>query len=154
MEVQHDYKVALRWSDTAGTGSFSGYSRDHELMLPNKEAPLAASAPEWFRGDKTRYSAGELFLSAIASSHMIRFLEVASQGGLVVMEYTDDVDATARLGSRGDGMVARVTLRPRLTVRPGLQATKAAVLRLHERAQSMSIIRPSLNISVRSRRGR
>ncbi|WP_425953798.1 OsmC family protein [Xylanimonas sp. McL0601] len=148
MTVQHDYTVALAWSDAAGTGSFGGYTRDHELIVPYKDVPLAASAPQWFRGDRTRYNSGELLLAAIASSHMARFLEIASQVGLVVVKYADEVVGTARLGSRGDGMVTRVTLRPTLTVQPGVHANAHEVARMHDRAQSMSIIRRSLNIPV------
>ncbi|GAB2473595.1 OsmC family protein [Xylanimonas ulmi] len=148
MTVQHDYVVGLTWSDAAGTGSFGGYSRDHELIFPDKAATLPASAPEWFRGDKARYSAGELFVAAIASSHMVRFLEVASQVGLVVVRYDDEVVGTARLGSRGDGQIADLTLRPSLTVRPGPHAHAAEVTRMHRRAQSMSLVRPCLTIEV------
>ncbi|QAY62531.1 hypothetical protein ET495_03860 [Xylanimonas allomyrinae] len=105
-------------------------------------------------GDKARYSAGELFLAAVASSHMVRFLEIASQVGLVVVEYTDHVVATARLGSRGDGMLTDLTLHPSVTVRPGPHANAAEVLLLHERAQSMSLVRPCLTIGVGIMSGR
>lgn len=148
MTVQHDYAMTLTWSDETGTECFSGYRRDHEISGPAKVAPLAMSAPEWFRGDKTRYNAGELFLAAAASSHMLRFLEIASQVGLVVLAYDDDVVGSAYLGSRGDGRIAEVVLRPRVTVLAGPHATEAEVARMHERAQSMSLVNQSVAISI------
>ncbi|ACZ30573.1 OsmC family protein [Xylanimonas cellulosilytica DSM 15894] len=149
MTVQHDFEVTLNWSDATGTDSFSGFTRNHEVDGEHKLAAIAASAPEWLRGDKSRYSSGDLFLAAIASSHMLRFLEVASQVGLAVVAYDDDVVGNADLGSRGDGRIVDVTLRPRLTVQPGVHATEAEVARLHERAQSMSIISRSVSVEIR-----
>jgi organic hydroperoxide reductase OsmC/OhrA len=148
MTVQHDYAMTLTWSDDTGTDCFSGYSRDHEISGESKRAPVAMSAPEWFRGDRARYNAGELFIAAAASSHMLRFLEIASQVGLVVVRYDDDVVGSAELGSRGDGRIAGITLRPHITVLAGPHATDAEVARMHERAQSMSLVCQSLAISI------
>lgn len=148
MTVQHDYAMTLTWSDETGTDCFSGYSRDHEISGATKVAPLAMSAPEWFRGDKARYNAGELFIAAAASSHMLRFLEIASQVGLVVVKYDDDIVGSAHLGSRGDGRIASVTLRPHITVLAGPHATEAEVARMHERAQSMSLVCQSITLPI------
>ncbi|QAY70903.1 OsmC family protein [Xylanimonas protaetiae] len=154
MTVEHDYAVTLAWSDETGTDKFNGFTRDHEIRGEGKVAPLVASAPPWLRGDRTRYSAGDLFLAALASSHMMRFLEIASQVGLVVVAYDDEVHALAELGSRGDGHIAAVTLRPRITARPGVHANEAEVARLHERAQSMSILSSSVIVEVHVEPGR
>ncbi|MCL2595053.1 MAG: OsmC family protein [Promicromonosporaceae bacterium] len=148
MSVDHQYNVSVAWADANGTGSYASYSRDHQISGVDKTHALEMSAPEWFRGTKTLYNPGELFLASIAAAHMIRFLEVASQVGLVVLEYTDDARGSAHLGSRGDGVMGPPTLRPRITVQDGPHANDDDIARLHERAQSMSVVRRSLSIDV------
>jgi organic hydroperoxide reductase OsmC/OhrA len=106
------------------------------------------SAPPWFRGDKSRYSPGELLLAALSSNHMTSFLEIASEMGLVVVSYVDDADACARLGARGDGYMAEVTLRPVVTVLPGPHATETSVAWIHERAAEMSVVCKSVALAV------
>lgn len=146
--VEHHYAASLSWSDPSGTDSFSTFSRDHEVLVEGKERPLEMSAPVWSRGSGAAYCPGELLLTALVSGHMIRFLEVASEVGLVVVEYHDDVEGSVQQGSRGDGRMGYVTLQPRVTVRPGPFATEAQVARLHQRAQSMSVVRSSVAVEV------
>jgi organic hydroperoxide reductase OsmC/OhrA len=146
--VSHGISLTLAWADPTGTDSFSNFSRDHVVSVTGKDEPLSMSVPQWNRGDPTRYDPGELFLAALASSHMARFLEIASQVGLVVVAYDDDVAACARLGSRGDGQFADVVLRPSVVVRAGPHANVAEVARIHKRAQSMSIVCKSVSVAV------
>ena len=149
MTVHHDYAVTLTWSDETGTDGFSAFTRDHEIRGADKDTALAASAPQWLRGDRARWNSGDMFLAALASSHMLRFLEIASQVGLVVVAYEDDVHGLAQLGSRGDGHIADIVLRPRITVRPGVHANEAEIARIHERAESMSVVSSSVAVSIR-----
>ncbi len=148
MDVHHDYAATVSWTDPAGTRSFSSYSRDHEVVTPGKAQTLEMSAPAWYRGTASRHAPGDLFLAAVASGHMVRFLEVASEMGLVVTEYHDDAQSSCAMGSRGDGKMAAVTLRPSITVRPGPHAHPSAVALMHERAQSMSVVRRSVLVDV------
>ncbi|MCL1899776.1 MAG: OsmC family peroxiredoxin [Promicromonosporaceae bacterium] len=148
MGVHHEYDIALDWTDPNGTRSYSSYTRDHQVRAAGKAHAIEASSPERFRGSPTRYSPGELLTAAISSGHMMRFLEVSSQVGLVVLEYRDHAHGLAELGSRGDGAVNCCVLRPRLVVRQGPFANDVEVARLHERAQSMSVIATSVSLEV------
>lgn len=148
MAALHDYKVSLRWADDSGTSSYNDYTRDDELSLPHKDAPLPGSASALFRGDKSRYSSIDLCVAAVTQSHLMRFLEVASQVGLVVVAYEDEAHAIVELGSRGDGVITGVTLRPHLKVLDGEHANEAAITRLHERAQSMSVVARSMAVPI------
>lgn len=149
MTVHHNYELALRWSDPTGTTCFNGFSRRYEISGPGKATPLPGSAKPRFRGDPARYSPGELMVASIASSHMLRFLEVASQVGLLVLDYHDDIGGTAELSCRGDGVIVEVVLRPTVTVAAGPFATEAEVALLHQRAQSMSLVGKSVNMPIK-----
>ena len=146
--VQHSYAAILDWSDPTGTDNFSNFTRDHEVLLGGKGQPIELTAPTWFRGDPARHTPSELLLAALASSHMMSFLEIASDRGLVVVGYHDEPEESIELSSRGDGRVSSVVLRPCVTVRPGPLANESEVRRIHECAASVSVVRSSVAVDV------
>jgi len=153
MGAHHNYAVTVAWPDVAepgggaGTTSYTAYSRDHRVIMPGKPT-LAASADPAFRGDPARYNPEELFVSSLAQCHMLWFLHLAAETGLVVREYVDDTTGTMRVEARGEGQFTDVTLRPRVTVDAGPQATDEAVGELHRRAHALCFIARSVNFSV------
>ncbi|MGF0116704.1 OsmC family protein [Promicromonospora sp. Marseille-Q5078] len=154
MGAHHNYAVTVAWPDpdtggggAAGTTSYTSYSRDHQVRLTGKP-PLPGSADPAFRGDPTRYNPEELFVVSLAQCHMLWFLHLAAERGLVVREYVDDTTGTMRVESRGEGQFTDVTLRPRVTVDPGEHATDDAVAELHHRAHALCFISRSVNFSV------
>jgi len=152
MGAHHNYAVTVAWPDPsggdgAGTTSYTAYSRDHQVVLTGKPA-LAGSADPAFRGDPARYNPEELFVASLAQCHMLWFLHLAAESGLVVRDYVDDTTGTMRVESRGEGQFTDVTLRPRVTVDAGPQATDEAVGALHHRAHALCFIARSVNFSV------
>jgi organic hydroperoxide reductase OsmC/OhrA len=151
MGAHHNYAVTVSWPDPggggAGTTSYTAYSRDHQVVLAGKPA-LAGSADPAFRGDPSRYNPEELFVASLAQCHMLWFLHLAAESGLVVRDYVDDTTGTMRVESRGEGQFTDVTLRPRVTVDAGPQATDEAVSALHHRAHALCFISRSVNFSV------
>jgi organic hydroperoxide reductase OsmC/OhrA len=156
MGAHHNYAVTVAWPDPgevatpggrAGTTSYTAYSRDHQVRLPGK-APLPGSADPAFRGDPARYNPEELFVASLAQCHMLWFLHLAAERGLVVREYIDDTTGTMRVESRGEGQFTDVTLRPRVTVDDGPHATDERVAELHHRAHAQCFIARSVNFSV------
>jgi hypothetical protein len=67
---------------------------------------------------------------------------------LVVREYVDETTGTMRVEARGEGQFTDVTLRPRVTVDAGPQATEDAVAELHRRAHALCFIARSVNFAV------
>ncbi|WP_344249691.1 OsmC family protein [Isoptericola hypogeus] len=154
MGAHHNYAVTVSWPDPdvvgggrAGTTSYLAYPRDHRVVLPGKP-PLPGSADPAFRGDPTRYNPEELFVASLSQCHMLWFLHLASERGLVVRAYTDDATGTMRVESRGEGQFTDVTLRPRVTADPGDAATDETVGELHRRAHALCFISRSVNFPV------
>ena len=158
MGAHHNYAVTVAWPDAAeagasgpgggpGTTSYTSYSRDHTVLVTGKP-PLPGSADPAFRGDPTRHNPEELFVASLAQCHMLWFLHLAAEHGLVVREYVDETTGTMRVESRGEGQFTDVTLRPRVTVDAGPQATEDAVAELHRRAHALCFIARSVNFAV------
>ena len=85
---EHHYSLTVRWTGNlgAGTSSYRGYSRDHDVVIPGLPV-LQGSADPTFHGDRSRYNPEQLLLAALAQCHMLSFLHVAVRHGVVVTDY-------------------------------------------------------------------
>lgn len=149
MGAHHSYAVTVRWTGAGGTGtsSYTAYGRDHDVLLPGRP-PLPGSADPAFRGDPARYSPEDLFVASLSQCHMLWFLHLAAESGLVVREYVDDATGTMRVESRGEGQLTDVTLHPRVVADAGPQASDTAVAALHARAHDFCFLARSVNFPV------
>src|ERR1700750_1746367 len=98
----HRYTTQLRWTGNLGPGtaSYRGYTRDHELSAPGKPTLPGSSDPA-FRGDASRYNPEELLVASLSSCHMLWYLHLCSEAGVVVTDYTDS--ATGTMAETTDG---------------------------------------------------
>jgi organic hydroperoxide reductase OsmC/OhrA len=154
MGAHHNYTVTVSWPDPGevydgvpGTTSYTAYPRDHRVSLAGRP-PLPGSADPAFRGDPGRFSPEDLFVASLAQCHMLWFLHLAAERGLVVRGYTDETTGTMRVEVRGEGQFSDVTLRPRVTVDPGPAATDESIADLHRRAHALCFIARSVNFPV------
>lgn len=69
----HHYRVTTVWTGNLGSGTsgYRSYSRDHDLTVEGKYAPISASSDKPFRGDPSRYNPEELLVAALSSCHML-----------------------------------------------------------------------------------
>jgi hypothetical protein len=53
---EHHYRIKTTWTGNLGTGTsdYHAYSRDHEIKIVGKSAPLPGSSDAAFRGDPAR----------------------------------------------------------------------------------------------------
>ncbi|WP_411373494.1 OsmC family protein [Arthrobacter sp. MPF02] len=144
---EHRYALAVQWTGNlgAGTSSYRGYSRDHDVVIPGLPV-LKGSADSTFHGDKDRYNPEQLLLAALAQCHMLSYLHVAVKHGVVVTDYRDEASGLLRLNRDGSGQFEKVTLRPRVTVADAGQAELAG--RLHHEANRVCFIARSVNFPV------
>jgi organic hydroperoxide reductase OsmC/OhrA len=146
--AHHTFKTSLRWIGNLGTGtsSYRAYSRDHELSAPQKAAIIPSSSARTFRGDDTRYNPEELLVGALSSCHMLAYLHLCADAGIVVTAYEDDAEGTMKLNPDGSGQFVSVTLHPRVEVTDTSRSDEARAL--HERAHEMCFIARSVNFPV------
>jgi organic hydroperoxide reductase OsmC/OhrA len=130
------------------------YARAHSWSFDGGAEVPASSSPHVVRppmSDPKNVDPEEAYVAALASCHMLWFLDLASRAGFVVDDYLDH--ATATMGKRDDGRqwVAKVELAP--AVRFAGRAPDAAQLReLHHRAHEECYLANSVKteVSVRS----
>lgn len=140
------YSVTVRWTGNLGNGTreYRGYSRAHELEFPDKP-PIRASSGMGARVDPHRVNPEELLVGALASCHMLWYLHLCAEAGVVVTEYADQASGELELSPDGTGRFARATLRPRVVLAAGDTETAR---RLHEEAHRRCFIASSVNFPV------
>ena len=143
----HVYQIEVQWTGNLGTGtsSYQGYSRAHDILVEGKEV-LHASSDVVFRGDGTKYNPEDLFLSSISSCHMLWYLHLCSQAGVVVADYIDNATGIMKETENGGGHFTEVTLNPLVTVTEKTMVDKAN--ELHKKANELCFIANSVNFPV------
>ncbi len=89
----------------------TSYNRNHEWRFDGGVVVPASSAPGLF-GDPTRVDPEEAFVASISSCHMLWFLYLAGEKGLVVDRYADAAVGTMGKGDDGRIWITKVDLRP------------------------------------------
>jgi organic hydroperoxide reductase OsmC/OhrA len=147
MERKHTYRVRVTWTGNqgAGTTSYKGYSRAHEIDAPG-ELSIAGSSDPKFRGDPTRWNPEELLLAAASACHKLWYLHLCAAAGIVVMAYEDDAEGLMIEEANGAGQFTSIALRPKVTLAPG--ANVEAAEKLHHKAHEMCFVARSLNFPV------
>jgi organic hydroperoxide reductase OsmC/OhrA len=150
MSKEHQYRISLEWTGNsgAGTSGYKSYERSHRISVQNKPDILGSSDPS-FRGDSSKYNPEELLVASLSSCHMLWYLHVCAEAGVVVVNYSDQAMGTMVETSNGGGKFSQVTLNPVVTVRDALMIEKANAL--HARANELCFIANSVNFRVSHR---
>jgi organic hydroperoxide reductase OsmC/OhrA len=147
MNHEHHYAVSTEWTGNRGTGTsgYRAYGRDHVVSAEGKH-PIDGSADRAFFGDMDRWNPEELLLAALSQCHMMSYLHVAVEHGVVVVAYTDAATAVMQQTRDGGGHVTSATLRPRVTVAdPGMVELANS---LHHEASVKCFIAASVNFPI------
>ena len=144
---EHQYAVQIKWTGNTGSGTsdYRAYKRDHEIAAAGKPS-IAASSDPVFRGDRSRYNPEELLVAALSACHMLSYLHLCADAGIVVTEYVDDAAGTMVETADGGGRFTNTTLRPRVTIRAGADVGLAHSL--HDKAHHLCFIASSVNFPV------
>ncbi len=148
MAHEHHYALTMRWTGNTGTGTsgYRAYSRNHEITGEGKAHAILGSSDPSFRGEGSRYNPEELLVSTLSSCHMLWFLHVCAEAGIVVTAYEDYPRGTMRENSDGSGEFTSVTLRPSVTLADPSRAGELE--RLHHKAHELCFISRSVNFPV------
>lgn len=145
--ARHDYRVDVVWTGNTGQGttSYRGYARTHEVRAEGKNA-IDASADPVFLGEAERYNPEELLVASLSQCHMLWFLHLAADHGVVVIGYHDRARGTLAENSDGSGQFREVVLNPEVTVEDIASVDVAEAL--HRRAHELCYIAKSVNFPV------
>ncbi|MEM7505199.1 MAG: OsmC family protein [Pseudomonadota bacterium] len=142
----HEYQATIRWTgnEGAGTQTYKGYSRNHEIVFPGI-APIFGSSDPSFRGDPGRMNPEQALLSAVSTCHMLWFLHLGMEAGLVVEAYEDQARAEMAMNPDGSGRFTQAMLRPHVTISAGDTSVADEV---HHKAHEVCFIARSVNFPI------
>ncbi len=108
MNKQHKYNLSIQWEGNTGKGTcgYSAYERDHTISTENKAAVSCSSDPA-FRGNKAKYNPEELLVASVASCHMLWYLHLCADAGVVVVDYKDNAAGIMQETDNGSGFLKK-----------------------------------------------
>ena len=144
--MQHLYRTTVRWTgnDGVGTRDYRAYRRDHVIEVDGK-APIHATSGLAPRSEPSYHNPDELLVAALASCHMLWYLHLCAEAGVVVTAYVDRAEGVLELAADGSGRFTSATLHPRVEISAG--STESA-RRLHEEAHRRCFVASSVNFPV------
>ncbi|MHA4894803.1 OsmC family protein [Pedobacter sp. PWIIR3] len=147
MSKEHQYTTSLTWTGNKGSGTmdYRSYERSYVISVENK-ADILGSSDSAFMGDKTKHNPEDLLVSSLSSCHMLWYLHLCSQNGIVVLDYKDAAVGKMIEEADGSGRFTAVTLYPVVTITDEAHIEKANSL--HEQAHKMCFIANSCNFPV------
>ena len=147
MEKSHEYQTSLVWTGNKGSGTmdYRSYDRSYVVSVDQK-ADIQGSSDSAFMGDKEKHNPEDLLLSAISSCHMLWYLHLCSENGIVVLDYTDKALGIMTENADVSGHFTEVKLHPQVTISRDGDVEKANAL--HEQANKMCFIANSCNFPI------
>jgi organic hydroperoxide reductase OsmC/OhrA len=148
MDRAHSYDVTITWTGNTGTGTsgYRDYARAHDVAADG-QPPIAGSSDPAFRGDGHRWNPEQLLTAALSQCHLLSYLHVCADAGVVVTGYTDHAHGTMVQTADGGGHFTEVVLRPQVIVASPDMAD--AAMKLHESAHAKCFIASSVSFPVR-----
>ena len=146
-----EYTATIIWR--RGDGDFAGntYSRAHEwhfdggLAVPASSSPGIVPLP---MSEPANVDPEEAFVAALSSCHMLFFLSLAAERGIVVDRYADDASGILQKNEDGQVAMTRVVLRPKADYGAGAAPERSEIEALHHRAHELCFIANSVLTEV------
>ena len=144
----HHYSTKIEWTGNKGSGTFDyrSYSRSHIIKVEGKQ-DILASSDSAFRGNASKHNPEDLFVASIAGCHMLWYLHLCSDAGVVVMSYEDEAEGVMLMDKQGSGRFNEIVLRPTISIAP--ESDKELANSLHENAHKMCFLANSCNFEIR-----
>jgi organic hydroperoxide reductase OsmC/OhrA len=145
--AQHPYTSRVVWTGNRGEGTktYRGYDRTWQIATPGKPIVECSNDP-LLGGDKSKPNPEDLLLSALSSCHMLWYLHLASDAGIVVMSYEDNPVGIGETSPNGAGRFLSATLKPRIEVKSGADLKRAEAI--HHEIHQFCFIARSVNFPV------
>jgi organic hydroperoxide reductase OsmC/OhrA len=143
----HQYEIETRWTGNvaSGTSGYRSYRRDHEMQAAGKPVIPGSSDPT-FRGDAMRYNPEDLLVASVSACHMLWYLHLCADAGIVVTAYIDHAAGTMSEHQDGSGEFTNVTLRPTVVLDDDSRLELAH--RLHADVHRYCFIARSVNFPI------
>jgi organic hydroperoxide reductase OsmC/OhrA len=147
MAIHHNYSLTVKWTGNNGQGTkdYRAYNRDHTVFMDGKNDILCSSDAA-FRGDPSKPNPEELLLASISSCHMLWYLHLCADHGIVVVDYSDKATGIMQETETGSGRFIEVTLHPVVVITDKNKIDLAN--KLHKKANEFCFIANSCNFTI------
>ena len=147
MAKLHDFASSIVWTGNRGEGTlaYKGYDRTWDIALPGKDIIHCSNDP-LLGGDPAKTNPEDLLISALSACHMLWYLHLASNAGIVVTGYRDDPIGHGETLPNGAGRFLAAVLRPKISVQEGADLEFAG--ELHHKVHDFCFIARSVNFPV------
>lgn len=148
MGKKHAYATTITWTGNRGEGTtrYDAYDRNHTLTIQGKP-DLLCSSDTPFRGDGTRHNPEDMLVASLSSCHMLWYLHLCADAGIIVTDYVDNATGTMIQTEGGGGHFEEVTLHPVVTITDASRIEDANAL--HHEANKKCFIANSCNFPVK-----
>ncbi len=145
--MNHDFTSRIVWTGNRGDGTqtYRGYDRTWDIAIEGHEVVHCSNDP-MLGGDPAKLNPEDLLLSSLSACHMLWYLHLASNAGIVVLDYRDTPVGHGETLKSGAGRFVSAVLRPEITVAPGADLTEAEAI--HHRVHEFCFIARSVNFPV------
>lgn len=149
--MAHLYQARVRWQRQGAVFTDRRYSRAHEwlfdegLVVPASASPLVVPPP---RSRPDAVDPEEAVVAAASACHMLFALDFLARAGFRVDSYDDEASGEMGPNARGKLHLARIVLRPRLTLSGDTLPDEAALAAIHHEAHDACYIAHSLSGEV------
>lgn len=147
MAKLHNFESSIVWTGNRGEGTraYKGYDRTWDIALPGKDIIHCSNDP-LLGGDPTKMNPEDLLISALSACHMLWYLHLASNAGIVVTGYRDNPIGQGETLPNGAGRFLAAVLRPKISVQEGADLEFAG--ELHHKVHDFCFIARSVNFPV------
>ena len=150
--MAHLHTATIHWELVDADFLSKRYSRAHTwtfdggVVVPASSSPHVVPLP---MSDAGAVDPEEAFVAALASCHMLWFLDIASRAGYAVDRYEDAADGHMGRNAAGKLVVDVVTLRPRARFAGARVPDAAALAALHHEAHEECFLANSVRCEIR-----
>lgn len=147
MSKQHPFTATIVWTGDRGQGTaaYHGYDRTWEVRTPGKPVISCSNDPA-LGGDPARPNPEDLLLASLSACHMLWYLHLACEAGIVVLSYEDAPLGVGESNPDGSGRFVSATLRPVIRVRRGADLARADAI--HQQVHRYCFIARSVSFPV------
>jgi organic hydroperoxide reductase OsmC/OhrA len=147
MAKLHNFTSSIIWTGNRGEGTrvYKSYDRTWDIALPGKDIIHCSNDPV-LGGDPTKMNPEDLLISALSACHMLWYLHLASNAGIVVTGYRDDPIGQGETLPNGAGRFLAAVLRPKISMQEGADLKFAG--ELHNQVHDFCFIARSVNFPV------
>ena len=120
MAHRHSFIPKITWTGNTGQGNktYLGYKRTWEIQTPGKPVVQCSNDP-MLGGDPTLHNPEDILISALSSCHMLWFLHLSFDAGILVTAYSDTPEGIGESEPSGAGRFFEAILRPEITLAAG-----------------------------------